>query len=394
LQQLTAALNIDQIDQDAVLGLAKQIDENSTDSDEPRYAAARELLVGLGVDKVRLKKARPTAQTVSRFILYLSEYLDISKIIKLINEFPQIVCYSEENLEGKRKYLELDKKKFIELILKFPQIVCYSEENLEGKRKYLELDKKKFIELILKFPPIVSHSEENLEERRKYLELDKKRFIELILKCPPIISHSEENLEGRRKYLELDKKRFIELILKYPPIVGLSEENLEGRRKYLELDKKRFIELILKCPPIVGYGEENLERRRKYLELDKKKFIELILKFPPIVGYSEENLERKFSYYERHFGESRMDIINRVINGQVFLLSCSFYTRILLRVKYASCFMNERVETLDDVIRLINPKEDKFLKMLRGADLSEYAELRGMSEVLKNTNGPVKSKQR
>ncbi len=298
MQQLTAALNIDQIDQDAVLGLAKQIDENSTDSDEPRYAAARELLVGLGVDKVRLKKARPTAQTVSRFILYLSEYLDISKIIKLINEFPQIVCYSEENLEG--------------------------------KRKYLELDKKKFIELILKFPPIVSHSEENLEERRKYLELD----------------------------------------------------------------KKRFIELILKCPPIVGYGEENLERRRKYLELDKKKFIELILKFPPIVGYSEENLERKFSYYERHFGESRMDIINRVINGQVFLLSCSFYTRILLRVKYASCFMNERVETLDDVIRLINPKEDKFLKMLRGADLSEYAELRGMSEVLKNTNGPVKSKQR
>ncbi len=362
MQQLTAALNIDQIDQDAVLGLAKQIDENSTDSDEPRYAAARELLVGLGVDKVRLKKARPTAQTVSRFILYLSEYLDISKIIKLINEFPQIVCYSEENLEG--------------------------------KRKYLELDKKKFIELILKFPPIVSHSEENLEERRKYLELDKKRFIELILKCPPIISHSEENLEGRRKYLELDKKRFIELILKYPPIVGLSEENLEGRRKYLELDKKRFIELILKCPPIVGYGEENLEIRRKYLELDKKKFIELILKFPPIVGYSEENLERKFSYYERHFGESRMDIINRVINGQVFLLSCSFYTRILLRVKYASCFMNERVETLDDVIRLINPKEDKFLKMLRGADLSEYAELRGMSEVLKNTNGPVKSKQR
>ena len=298
MQQLTAALNIDQIDQDAVLGLAKQIDENSTDSDEPRYAAARELLVGLGVDKVRLKKARPTAQTVSRFILYLSEYLDISKIIKLINEFPQIVCYSEENLEG--------------------------------KRKYLELDKKKFIELILKFPPIVSHSEENLEERRKYLELD----------------------------------------------------------------KKRFIELILKCPPIVGYGEENLEIRRKYLELDKKKFIELILKFPPIVGYSEENLERKFSYYERHFGESRMDIINRVINGQVFLLSCSFYTRILLRVKYASCFMNERVETLDDVIRLINPKEDKFLKMLRGADLSEYAELRGMSEVLKNTNGPVKSKQR
>ena len=89
-----------------------------------------------------------------------------------------------------------------------------------------------------------------------------------------------------------------------------------------------------------------------------------------------------------------MDIINRVINGQVFLLSCSFYTRILLRVKYASCFMNERVETLDDVIRLIRPKEDRFLKMLRGADLSKYAELRGMSEVLKNTNGPVKSKQR
>ena len=198
----------------------------------------------------------------------------------------------------------------------------------------------------------------------------------------------------RRKYLELDKKRFIELVLKYPQIVSYSEENLERRRKYLELDKKKFIELILKFPPIVGYSEENLEGKRKYLELDKKRFIELILKFPPIVSLSEENLERKFGYYERHFGESRMDIINRVINGQVFLLGCSFYTRILLRVKYASCFMNERVETLDDVIRLISPKEDKFLKMLRGADLSKYAELRGMSEVLKNTNGPVKSKQR
>ncbi len=298
MQRLTAALNMDQIDHDAVLDLALQIDEKSTYDDEPRYAAARELLVSLGVDKVRLKEVRPTAQTVSRFILYLSEYLGISKIVKLINEFPQIV------------------------------------------------------------------------------------------------SLSEENLEGRRKYLELDKKKFIELILKFPPIVNLSEENLEGRRKYLELDKKKFIELILKYPPVVGHSEENLEGRRKYLELDKKKFIELILKFSQIISYSEENLERKFSYYERHFGESRMDIINRVINGQAFLLSCSFYTRILLRVKYASCFMNERVETLDDVIRLICPKEDKFLKMLRGADLSEYAELRGMSEVLKNTNGPVKSKQR
>ena len=257
---------MDQIDHDVVLDLALQMDEKSTDDDEPRYAAARELLVGLGVDKVRLKETKPSAQTVSRSILYLSEYLGISEIIKLINEFP--------------------------------------------------------------------------------------------------------------------------------PIVGLSEENLEGRRKYLELDKKRFIELILKFPPIVGHSEENLEGRRKYLELGKKRFIELILKYPQIVSYSEENLERKFGYYERHFGESRMDIINRVINGQVFLLGCSFYTRILLRVKYASCFMNERVETLDDVIRLISPKEDKFLKMLRGADLSKYAELRGMSEVLKNTNGPVKSKQR
>jgi hypothetical protein len=385
---------MDQIDHDAVLDLALQIDEKSTYDDEPRYAAARELLVSLGVDKVRLKEVRPTAQTVSRFILYLSEYLGISKIVKLINEFPQIVSLSEENLEGRRKYLELDKKKFIELILKFPPIVNLSEENLEGRRKYLELDKKKFIELILKYPQIVGYSEENLEGRRKYLELDKKKFIELILKFPPIVGLSEENLEGRRKYLELDKKKFIELILKYPPVVGHSEENLEGRRKYLELDKKRFIELILKYPPVVGHSEENLEGRRKYLELDKKKFIELILKFSQIISYSEENLERKFSYYERHFGESRMDIINRVINGQAFLLSCSFYTRILLRVKYASCFMNERVETLDDVIRLICPKEDKFLKMLRGADLSEYAELRGMSEVLKNTNGPVKSKQR
>ena len=385
---------MDQIDHDVVLNLALQMDEKSTDDDEPRYAAARELLVGLGVDKIRLKEVRPTAQTVSRSILYLSEHLGINEIIKLINNFPQIAGLSEENLEGRRKYLELGKKRFIELILKYPQIVSPSEENLEGRRKYLELDKKRFIELILKYPQIVSLSEENLEGRRKYLELDKKRFIELILKYPPIVGLSEENLEGRRKYLELDKKRFIELVLKYPQIVSYSEENLERRRKYLELDKKKFIELILKFPPIVGYSEENLEGKRKYLELDKERFIELILKFPPIVSLSEENLERKFGYYERHFGESRMDIINRVINGQVFLLGCSFYTRILLRVKYASCFMNERVETLDDVIRLIRPKEDRFLKMLRGADLSKYAELRGMSEVLKNTNGPVKSKQR
>ena len=240
-------------------------------------------------------------------------------------------------------------------------------------------------ELVLKFPSIAGYSIENLENKRKYLDLTQKEFGKVVLKHPSIAGTSIENLENKRKYLNLTRGEFGALVLKFPQISGIGIENLENKRRYLDLTQKEFGALVLKFPPIAGTSIENLENKRRYLDLAQKEFGALVLKFPPIAGISIDNIETKFKFYESRLNLKRAGIVSSIINGHKKVhMSYSMYGRVMPRyVLYRRMLREKESEFGTNLfLRLLHYSDGKFIsKIGNPKDQTERA-INGKVEVV------------
>ena len=368
IEGIAAALQKSNPNREKILSLADALDAQSKAEGKARYNAALQIVekaYGVNAADYNMAHVGPTARTLASSMLALNGLgLNGDAVKEIVGKFPNILNFSEEYIEARRKYFGYTKEEFAKIVGKFPNIVGLSEEHIEARRKYFGYTKEEFAEVVGKFPSIVGLSEEHIEARREYFVYTREEFAKIVSKFPDIIGYSEERIEARRKYFGFTREEFAEVVGKFPSIVSLSEEYIEERRKYLGLDMKTFSGLAYKMPSILAFGEENLERR--------------------------------FDWCERHFRIRKDELIARLVEKPALydsLFSNSFYTRVLLRTKA----MTANGKTLNDVRELASVlkfnEKDFVEKHSNGISVDDYIRLKDLARVTDEVN-PKKQKSR
>ena len=400
VEEIAAELQKGNPNREKILSLADALDAQSKAEGKARYNAALQIVekaYGVNAADYNMAHVGPTARTLASSMLALNGLgLNGDAVKEIVGKFPNILNFSEEYIEARRKYFGYTKEEFAKIVGKFPNIVGLSEEHIEARRKYFGYTKEEFAEVVGKFPSIVGLSEEHIEARREYFVYTREEFAKIVSKFPDIIGYSEERIEARRKYFRFTREEFAKIVSKSHNVLANSEEYIEERRKYFGFTREEFAEVVGKFPSIVSLSEEYIEERRKYLGLDMKTFSGLAYKMPSILAFGEENLERRFDWCERHFRIRKDELIARLVEKPALydsLFSNSFYTRVLLRTKA----MTANGKTLNDVRELASVlkfnEKDFVEKHSNGISIDDYIRLKELARVTDEAN-PKKQRSR
>ena len=432
VEEIAAELQKGSPDREKILSLADALDAQSKTEGKARYNAALQIVekaYGVNAADYNMAHVGPTAKTLASSVLALIGLgLTYDAIKNIVGKYPNIVNYSEERIEERRKYFGYTREEFAKIVVKFIGVLSSSEEHIEARRKYFGYTREEFAEVVGKFPSIVGLGEEHIEARRKYFGYTKEEFAKIVSKSNNVLSNSEEYIEARRKYFGYTREEFAKIVSKFPNIVSFSEEHIEERRKYFGYTREEFAKIVSKSINVLSNSEERIEERRKYFGYTREEFAKIVSKFPNIIGYSEEhieagreyfgldmkafsglvyrapsipflseeNLERRFDWCERHFRIRKDELIARLVEKPALyssLFNDSFYTRVLLRTKA----MTANGKTLNDVRELASVlkfNEKNFVeKHGNGISVDDYRRLKELARVTDEAN-PKKQKSR
>ena len=196
VEEIAAELQKGNPNREKILSLADALDAQSKAEGKARYNAALQIVekaYGVNAADYNMAHVGPTARTLASSMLALNGLgLNGDAVKEIVGKFPNILNFSEEYIEARRKYFGYTKEEFAKIVGKFPNIVGLSEEHIEARREYFVYTREEFAKIVSKFPDIIGYSEERIEARRKYFGFTREEFAKIVSKSHNVLANSEE----------------------------------------------------------------------------------------------------------------------------------------------------------------------------------------------------------